>query len=172
MVFVSMKWSPEEEYIRFQTSMTAVQSHLGISCIRWYLSKELSPYIIYILEYINTKLILSGASTIYQKLTEFSEIYQDGTDKIINKEIEDLLYEMKIDSSDPDYREDLFCLAWGNLMTSIYTTLQYNYSQVFATQEEDCHTQCSCPGSSDSELGIPDSGSWESSKIGCGCTNK
>lgn len=157
-------------YVRFQTALTSIKNNLGINCIQWYFHKDLNIYIYYIIEYINSKLILSGASTLEQYLEEFSIMYQDGTDKIINGCIEELLFEMNVDSSDPYFREDLFCLAWGNLMTSIYLTLNYNYSHLFVKQDIDCHSSCNeCSENYENPGGINNVGSWKLDNFGCGC---
>lgn len=160
-----------EKYLRLQTASSAVMGHLGLSSLRWIQREELTPYVIYILEYINAELILSGKTTVIQKVQAFIDLYGRGTDKIVDNNILTLLSQLKIPSTDPEYREDLFCLTWGNLGTSIYMALLYNYPELFSKEKTDCHS-CGCSGGGKEKLPewigpIISSGNMGG---GCGCT--
>lgn len=163
--------------VRLKTAMISLQSQLGITCISWFRHDELDKYALYILEYLNKEFIQNGACTILQKLQEFSIIFQEGTEQILNDEVEDLEFKIGINTADESYRRDLLILAWGNLMTGLYTKLSYNYSEMFNSSnntKEDCHTCKECYSSnSDSSLG---SGYWDNNiyynNTGCGCSEK
>ena len=160
--------------VRLETSLISLQTQLGVNCITWFRHDELDPYALYILEYLNKEFIQNGACTILQKLQEFSIIFQEGTEQIVNDEVKDLEFKLGINTSDETYRRDLLILAWGNLMTGLYMTLSYNYSEMFnpsGYQIEDCHSCKQCHGSGvDTSLG---SGYWDNNiyynNSGCGC---
>ena len=142
---MAFKLCKNERTVKLNTLLTSVKSLLGLSCIKWYKSEELIPYVISILEYLNKKLMLSGACTISQRLQEYVDTYEMGVEMIIKKEISDLTYMVGIDTSDPNYREDLFILTWGMLLSSIYMQLLYNYAGVLddaSISSYDCHSGC------------------------------
>jgi hypothetical protein len=162
-----------DSYVRFETSLTSLKSLLGIECIRWYRSEYTDPYILRILEWLNRELRLSGASGLWQVLSEFTRIYEESMEEIISENLSRLLYKMRISESEDGFRVDLFCTVFGNFMMSLYTTLMYNYANAFPEEPYDCH-KCNCSGS-DTDLSgydIPHRPSWESEKVGCGCKNK
>lgn len=166
--------------VKLNTLIVSLQSQLGLSCLKWYRNETLEPYIISILEYINGKLILSGACTIVQKLQEFVEIYEDGMEMILSGKIQDLAYLVGINTSDPDYKKEVFSLAWGTFMASIYMQLMYNYAGVFddsSVSSYDCHGGChssECNGLLGSGItsGLG-AGQWQSNNFygNCGCNN-
>ena len=167
--------------VKLKTLITSIQGQLGLSCLKWYRHEELDPYVISILEYLNSRLILSGACTIIQRLQEFTGFYEDGTEMILSGNTKDLVYLVGINTADPEYREEIFTLAWGILMSSIYMQLMYNYAGVFddsSVSSVDCHSGCyksECEGLIGS--GVTSSlggyGNWESSNVkgNCGCNN-
>lgn len=168
--------------VKFSTLQVSLQNLLGLGCIKWYRNEELDYYVLAILDYLNSRMILSGACTILQRLQEFTDIYESGTEMIINKETADLAYQVGIDTGDPEYREELFTLAWGIFMSSLYMQLMYNYSGVFddsSNTSGDCHSgclqsECGNLGTiTDSSLG--GTGNWESTNFygNCsGCSGK
>lgn len=166
--------------VKLNTLITSVQSQLGLSCLKWYRHEELDPYIIAILDYINGRLMMSGACTIIQKLQEFVDFYDEGMEMILSNNTKDLVYLIGINTADPEYREEVFTLAWGTFMASIYMQLMYNYAGVFddsSVSSYDCHSGChraDCNGllgsGVTSSLGNP--GNWQSSNVsGCGCNS-
>jgi hypothetical protein len=166
--------------VKFNTLQVSLQNLLGLGCIKWYRDEELDYYVLAILDYLNSQIILSGACTILQRLQEFTDIYETGTEMILNKEIADLAYKVGIDTGDSEYREELFTLAWGIFMSSLYMQLMYNYSGVFddsANVSSDCHSGChqadcgSLGSVTNSSLG--GKGTWESGNINnCRCNQK
>ena len=164
--------------VKLKTLVTSIQNQLGLSCLKWYRHEELDPYVISILEYLNSRLILSGTCTIVQRLQEFTDFYNDGMEMILSGNTKDLVYMMGINTSDPEYREELFTLAWGTLMSSVYMQLMYNYAGVFddsSVSSVDCHGGChrsECEGLIGSGItsSLGNGGNWQSSNItGCGC---
>jgi hypothetical protein len=155
-------------YVRFETTLSSLKSLLGIECIRWYRSTETDPYALRILEWINRELILSGASDTWQVLSEFSRLYDTGVEYIVTGDIDDLLLKVKISKTEDDYSENVFCVVFGDLMMSLYTTLMYNYANAFPEAPYDCH-KCNCSDTDDTKYDIPHRPSWESTKVGCGC---
>ena len=160
--------------VDLSTTLSSLRSLFGIGCIEWYRNDELDWYVLEILKYLNKSLILSGACTILQRLQEFTSLYEEGTDMIIEDRVAALEFRVGIDTSVEGYRSDLFILAWGILMSTMYKTLSINYAGVFdsTSSSGDCHDICNdCTGS----LGVTDSlggsGSWQSSNYygNCGC---
>lgn len=159
--------------VELRTTISSLRGLFGISCIKWYQDERLDWYISEILKYLNKSLILSGACTVLQRLQEFTSIYEDGTELILEDMTRDLEFKVGLDTGKEHYRTELFVFAWSNIMTSLYMTLSYNYSGIFETSEStDCHDTCNnCA----EHLGLVDSlggsGNWESSKYssGCGC---
>jgi hypothetical protein len=173
-----MKMCNQEFEVRLKTSLVSLQNLLGLSCIRWYRDERLDYLVLLIIEYLNRVLLLEGACTILQRLQEFSDLYEEGTRLIIDGKILDLTQIMRIDTGNPDYNEDLFILAWGIFMSSLYMQLYYNYSGVFDEKiNTDCHSGChkadcgNLGNGTNSSLG--NIGSWENGNIngGCGCNN-
>lgn len=178
---MALKLCENNKSVKINTLLISLQNQLGLGCIKWYRHEELDPYVIAIAEYLNSRLILSGACTTLQKLQEFTEFYEDGMNLIISDKIIDLTHLMKLDTTDPEYREELFTLAWGTFMSSVYMQLMYNYAGVFddsSVSTYDCHSGCH-KSDCDSLLGTwitPPSngtGDWTSSSVSgnCGCNN-
>lgn len=128
-----------EKYIRLTTATNSVRSYLRLCCISWYSNEDLDEYYVYILEYINSQIILSGSETLLQCVKKFSDLYKAGSDKIISGNTIGLYTDMGI-TAPPS--QDNFIFAWSNLMTSIYSTLQVTYSYLFATISVDCLSGC------------------------------
>lgn len=162
--------------VQFKTLLVSVQNQLGLSCIKWFRHEELDPYVLAILDYLNGKLILSGACTILQRLQEFTALYEEGTEQIINKETADLAYKVGLNTGDSEYREELFTLAWGIFMSSLYTQLTYNYAGIFdeVNKNHDCHDVCNeCGTGASVDTSLGGTGVWQSSSYrgDCGCGN-
>lgn len=176
---MALKLCNNSQTVQLQTLLVSLQNQLGLSCLKWYRHEELEPYVIAILNYLNSRLILSGACTILQRLQEFTDFYDKGMELILSRETKELAFIVGIDTSDPEYREEIFTLAWGTFMSSIYMQLMYNFAGVFddsSVSSYDCHSGChnsdceSLLGSGvTSSLG--GSGSWQSSSVygNCGC---
>ncbi len=143
-----MKWTKEDAYVRLKLASYGLGRIFGISIVRWYPSEKLEPYVAYVMEYIEKKMILAGVEDIKQKLDIFDELYHEIMDHIINDEILDLLVAMGIsnDSSDTEvvFSETKFIAAVVNFVTALYMQLRYNYSHLYLTPQTDCH---SCGGS-------------------------
>ncbi len=169
----------ENEFtVRMTSSLVSLQNQLGIGCIKWFRDEKLDSYILAIIEYLNRSLILSGACTILQRLQEFTDRYEAGTELIISGETETLAFQVGINTGDSEYQEEVFTMAWGIFMSSLYMQLMYNYSGVFDDSSNtinDCHSGChqtdcgNLNGGANSSLG--GNGNWESGYIGsnCGC---
>lgn len=150
-----MRWIKEDAYVRLKLASYGLGRIFGISIVRWYPSEKLEPYVAYIMEYIEKKMILSGVDDdIKQKLDIFDELYHEIMDHIINDEIIDLLTAMGISSinteeseTEIEYSEILFVTATVNFVTALYMQLRYNYSHLYLTPQTDCHS-CSGNGSS------------------------
>lgn len=177
---MALKLCNNNSNVKLNTLLVSLRNQFGLGCIKWYRNEELDHYVLAILDYLNSRMILSGACTILQRLQEFTEIYETGTEMIIAGETADLAYKVGIDTGDPEYREELFTLAWGIFMSSLYMQLMYNYSGVFddsLSDTGDCHSGChqsecgNLLGGSDTSLGS--TGTWESGNFygDCGCGN-
>lgn len=175
---MGLKLCNSNQQVKLNTLITSIQSLLGLSCLKWYRHEELDPYVISIMEYLNSKLILSGACTISQHLQEFTGLYEEGTDLILKKKTTDLAYLLGINTNDPEYREEVLTLAWGIFMSSIYMQLMYNYAGIFddsSVSLYDCHSGChysDCNGLLGSGItsSLGNSSNWQSNNVnGCGC---
>ena len=139
----------EDTYVRLKLASYGLGHIFGISVIRWYPSGELEPYVANVMEYIEKQMILSGASSLKQKLDVYDELYHNIMDQINYGQLFDLLVAMGI----PHYIDEdgcapsdtLFVTATVNFITSLYMQLRYNYSHLYLTPQTDCH---SCSGDS------------------------
>ena len=179
---MALKLCNNNQTVQLKTLLVSLQNQLGLSCFKWYRHEELEPYVIYILNYLNSRLILSGACTILQRLQEFTNFYEEGMELIISENISDLTFKIGINTEDSEYREELFTLAWGTFMSSVYMQLMYNYAGVFddsSVSSYDCHGGCQ-KSECESLLGsgvtssLGGYGSWQSSGVygDCGCNNQ
>ena len=176
---MALKLCNNSQTVQLKTLLVSLQNQLGLSCLKWYRHEDLEPYIISILNYLNSRLILSGTCTILQRLQEFTDFYDKGMELILSEETKELAFIIGINTSDPEYREEIFTLAWGTFMSSIYMQLMYNYAGVFddsSVSSYDCHSGC-YNSDCDSLLGsgvtsnLGGTGSWQSSSVygNCGC---
>lgn len=138
----------EDTYVRLKLASYGLGHIFGISVIRWYPSGELEPYVANVMEYIEKQMILSGASSLKQKLDVYDELYHNIMDQINYGQLFDLLVAMGIPVGiDEDCysvpSETLFITATVNFITSLYMQLRYNYSHLYLTPQTDCH---SCSG--------------------------
>ena len=153
----------EDTYARLKLASYGLSKIFGLNVIRWYPSERLEPYIVYIMEYIEKHMILSGATTLKQKIDEFDSLYHEIMDKLIDGEIFDLMVSMGIsncpcDNLDFDmiFSENLFVTSLSNFITSLYIQLRYNYSHLYLSPQKDCHV---CSGTTeyrDIDYSIPD----------------
>lgn len=176
---MALKLCNNNQTVQLKTLLVSLQNQLGLSNIKWYRHEELEPYILSILNYLNNRLILSGTCTILQRLQEFTNFYENGMEQILSNNTRDLVFSIGIDTTDPEYRQELFTLAWGTFMSSLYMQLMYNYAGVFddsSVSSYDCHSGChqvECEallgnGVASNLGGL---GSWQSSGVygDCGC---
>lgn len=176
---MALKLCNNSQVVQLKTLLVSFQNQLGLSNIKWYRHERIEPYILSILNYLNSRLILSGTCTILQRLQEFTNFYEDGMEQILSHNTKDLAFVIGIDTSDPEYREEIFTLAWGTFMSSIYMQLMYNYAGVFddsSVSSYDCHSGCQsneCESLLNSGVtsSLGGTGSWQSSNIygDCGC---
>ena len=152
----------EDTYVRLKLASYGLGHIFGISVIRWYPSGELEPYVANVMEYIEKQMILSGASSLKQKLEVYDELYHNIMDQILYGQLFDLLVAMGIpvgiDDCDCECcggvsSETLFITATINFITSLYMQLRYNYSHLYLTPQTDCHS-CSGNDSSSPSVGI------------------
>ena len=172
----------EDTYVRLKLASYGLGHIFGISVIRWYPSGELEPYVVNVMEYIEKQMILSGATTLKQKLDAYDELYHNIMDQIIYGQIFDLLVAMGIPAGSNYYYNDNCCedcsvanethfiTATVNFITSLYMQLRYNYSHLYLTPQTDCH---SCSGNTTSYSGpdysIPDPRPMQDGyEFGCG----
>lgn len=175
---MALKLCNSNHTVKLNTLITSIQSLLGLSCLKWYRHEELEPYVITIMEYLNSKLILSGACTISQHLQEFTDSYEEGTELILSGKTSDLAYLLGINTKDPEYRAEFLTLAWGTFMSFIYMQLMYNYAGVFddsSVSSYDCHGGChssDCNGMLGSGItsSLGNIGNWQSSNVSGNCS--
>ena len=144
-----MKWNEQEGYINYSTSLASIRSMLGVGALDFYLRPELSPYVTYILCYLNRKLINLGVVDIKTYIQEVFDIFDHGADLIIVGAAFDLAIEVGIDTGDVwiegqevPYMQDRFIFCWSNVLTTITQILRLSYSGLFAQEEEDCPCKC------------------------------
>lgn len=175
---MALKLCNSNSYIKTTTLETSLKGLLGLSCIKWYSHGELDPYVLAIMDYLNSKLLMSGACTILQMLQEFTGLYEKGSKMIIDDQVADLAFLVGIDTGDPEYREELFTFVWGMFMSSLYMQLMYNYAGVFddsAVSKGDCHSGCHSSecgtglNSSNSNSSLGGTGNWQLGNYDCGC---
>jgi hypothetical protein len=142
-----MKWDSQTGYTRYVTAETNIKAFLGISQLDNYIDSEnlLFPYVTYILEYVNNKLITLGIDTdIKQKINEVYRIFEQGSEKIIHEETMNLVREIGISTEESDeipFSRDRFVFSWTNLLSTLCLRLKFQYAHLFK-QESDgecCH---------------------------------
>lgn len=145
-----MKWNDEKGYITYSSVLQSLKSFLGISQVDFMLRCELSPYVTYILQYINSRLILLGEDVgIKVYLQEVFDIYEAGSNKIINNAAKELAFELCIDTNEDvcptseeiPYNQDRFIFAWTNILTSLVVRLKFQYSSLLV---QPIDTSCPC----------------------------
>lgn len=142
-----MKWNDERGYLTYQSSLQGLKSQLGVSQIDYTMRCELAPYITYILDYLNKKLILLGPdASIKTKIQEIFDIFDLGADKIVSGATLDLVWDLGIDTGEIyveneeiPYNQDRFVFTWSNVLTALMVRLKFQYSSLLVQEPSlDC----------------------------------
>lgn len=160
-----MKWNEEEGYIIYKSSINNLKSLLGISDINFSKRCELAPYITYIVKYINSRLILLDTLEVGTLIQEVFDIQEEGGDKIVNGQVQDLLIQLGISSDDTyiegeeiPYNQDRFIFSWTDFTSSLSTRLKLQYSSLLV---QPLNTECPCNDCAPGQT-IKDFESWTS----------
>lgn len=162
-----MKWNDKTGYIIYKTSLQNIKSLLGISQIDYSYRCELIPYITYILDYINKRLVfIPDDSDITVYINEIIDIKNHGEDKILYQAVDELRSELGIDpgeiyvdNSEIPYDENRFVYSWSNVITSLLVRIKYQYQYLF-TQNKD--TDCQCGDECSPGQSVKDFETWTS----------
>lgn len=162
-----MKWNDKNGYLTYQSALQSLKSQLGISNIDYTLRCELAPYITYILDYINKRVILLGTEVdIKTKIQEIFDIFELGTDKIVSGAVLDLVWELGMDTGDIyvddkeiPYNQDRFVFSWSNVMTALVVRLKFQYAALLVQPESG---ECSCSNSCGRGQTTADYETWQS----------
>lgn len=161
-----MKWNDKRGYLTYQSALQSLKAQLGISNIDYTLRCELAPYITYILDYLNKRIILLGSTDLKIKLQEIFDIFELGTDKIVSGAVLDLVWELGIDTGDIyvddeeiPYNQDRFVFSWSNIMTALVVRLKFQYAALLAQPESN---ECPCSNGCGHGQSTSDFESWQS----------
>ena len=161
-----MKWNDKRGYLTYQTALQSLKAQLGVSNIDYTLRCELAPYITYILDYLNKRIILLGTVNLKTKLQEIFDIFELGTDKIISGGVLDLVWELGMDTGDIyvddeeiPYNQDRFIFSWSNIMTALVVRLKFQYASLLNQPESN---ECLCSNGCSHGQSTSDFESWQS----------
>lgn len=154
-----MLWGSKDLY-RYEVSKKFLINKLGISTLDSLDRPELIPYLTYIYEFINGRLMKLGKATIKRLVTEIFDIFDYGADKIIYDNAINLAFDLGISTEDCfvedkeiPYNHDRFVFAWTNALSGLCVRLKLQYSYLFSDNNS---CVCSCQSAQ------PDYDSWSS----------
>ena len=141
----------ENAYVTYKTTVRSLQGILGLDCIDHWDTPEIHPYVLKVLQYLNTALIESGVTETPGTIKEFCRIVDLANMALLEKTLADFYWVLGFteDAEDLEWNHVLCVTAWTNVTTSLWGSLKCSYAQAIWDLEHarpDCRR---CPGNQD-----------------------
>ena len=148
-----MTWDYKECCIEYTESLEYLRNCLGIVQVDNDMDrKELLPYQVVILRYINRRLIELGTDVLKHKIEEILKIYDEGADLIVSCNVPELAATLGIDTEHEEYCCCRLVLAWTNFLTALCIRLKFQYAYLFTPEYDGECCKCGSKGQTTKDL--------------------
>lgn len=135
------------EYVIYKNTIRSLQGILGLTCMDFWDTEKLHPYVLAVLEYLNEQLVLAAPDSIISGIKKFCSIVDLGNECLLETDLEDLYVLMGLTDRPDTWEDTLFCVAWTNICTTLWSSIKCNYASVlWELEHQSCECMCDCSG--------------------------